>query len=189
MPLLRKRQVGGRPHDYEFSTASDGDGDIDIAVATNSIFFSIFKNNGNAQFNQKLDIETDLAATHVISAVNSDQDGSLDLIVGSPLLGELEVFNNSGAGQFTSVENINLGTLFTGLTAGDFNNDQKEDLALSVNFGIRVLINDNSGNFQIQPTLPTTGTSSLIAEDVNLDGVQDFIFLTGGEIGILFSEP
>src|ERR1051325_7245587 len=57
------------------------------------------------------------------------------------------------------------------LTAGDFNRDGKQDLAIVSSGRILLLLGRNDGSFQTPVDIAATDASDIVAGDVNRDGI------------------
>jgi hypothetical protein len=108
------------------------------------------------------------------SAVGDFNGDSKDDFVVSTVLG-LVVGLGDGAGNFR-LKSFNAGPTLGGLVAGDFNNDQKLDVAVTNGFAgtVTVIAGDGAGNLG-GPTAHAVGgnPTTVIKADFNLDGKTD----------------
>jgi hypothetical protein len=162
----------------------DGDGKPDIAVANlNGNSVNILPNTssgpGNISFGTPLVISLGTQCRSV-AAVDLDGDGKLDLVTANFGNGSVGVVRNtsSGPGNFSfaaPTATAIAGSKPSGLAVGDFNGDNKPDIA-AADFNsskVYVLLNQ-SGSLPSFTTITTAGTMQNLAEgDFNGDGITD----------------
>ena len=111
-------------------------------------------------------------------------DGKPDLAVSN--LGDLTVsiLLGNGDGTFRAQKKTSVTFGAENLTAGDFNKDGKQDLAVVSILGITILIGNGDGTFKPPPLLGTVGTRSglgnVVAADLNGDGKLDLAVANTG---------
>ena len=121
---------------------------------------SLLKNNGNGTFDdvtEKAGLMS-LHPTQTATAIDYDNDGFLDLFVGheSSAIGRhpSQLFHNNGNGTFTEVgEKLGLADLgfVKGVTSGDFNNDGRQDLYVSVKGAKNILFRNDGAKTPNKP--------------------------------------
>jgi FG-GAP-like repeat len=93
---------------------------------------------------------------------------------------DVEILLGNGNGTFQPNVKYGIGTTLTGITTGDFNNDAKLDLAVSINDTVEVgvLLGRGDGTFSQANRFSTGATgspTSIVAADFNLDGRLDLM--------------
>src|SRR5918998_984824 len=93
---------------------------------------------------------------------------------------DVEILLGLGNGTFQPNVKYPIGTSLSGITKGDFNNDAKLDIAVSItaNVEVAVLFGNGDGTFSQANRFPTNATgspTSVVAADFNLDGRQDLL--------------
>jgi hypothetical protein len=172
--------VGGRPTSivtYDFNS----DGKLDLAIANGTFAaVSILLGNGDGTFQAPVSYATG-ANAQWLAAADFDGDGKLDLAIanyGSDYSGgSVSVLLGNGDGTFQGQVQYPAGINPFGIMAGDFNHDNKIDLAVvcnNGNYGVWVLLGNGDGTFQM-PTYypsgynPRVGTIADLNRDGNLD--------------------
>lgn len=116
-----------------------------------------------------------------IAAADFNGDTKLDLVIGSKLNSQVQIYDGNGDGTFSAA----VGTTSTigppsAITINDFNGDGFPDLAvtLSTGGGPAILLNDGTGNLQAatQP-LASVQPVGVATADFNGDGLADLAFL------------
>ncbi|HLG03671.1 MAG TPA: FG-GAP-like repeat-containing protein, partial [Bacteroidia bacterium] len=77
------------------------------------------------------------------------------------------------------------------ICTSDFNDDGNTDLAFANGTlnSVSVMLGDGGGNFQIDTTIPVTGSNySIIADDLNGDGNIDIATPLGNEFSLIFGD-
>lgn len=82
-----------------------------------------------------------------------------------------QILLGNGDGTFRSGPTLPTGILF--LVSGDFNNDGKQDLAVSTANGVGIMLGNGDGTFQPASVLRKGQTGSLLVADFNGDGNLD----------------
>ena len=138
----------------------DNDGDVDVLVLRGAWMReegrhpnSLLQNNGKGVFQDVTEAAgmLSLHPTQTAAWFDFDGDGWLDVFIGNESVPgqsrhSSELFRNQGNGTFTNVarlSGVTLGAYVKGVSAGDFNNDGRPDLYVSVLGGRnRLLRND-----------------------------------------------
>ena len=139
-----------------FPADMDGDGDIDILAAKpGNPFFGggaavLYRNNGNGRFTELSPFTggpTVLVSS--IAAADLDNDGDLDVVLGSAgtRSGGVRVYRNNGSLRFTrTFDNANAPYLWD-IHLGDFNKDNRPDIIFGLGGSFdQIGIYLNSGN-------------------------------------------
>jgi hypothetical protein len=179
----------------------NGDGKVDIA-STNSLFLG----NGDGTFQTVANLGnyvTDPSANFV-AAADFNGDGKTDLAVinsncpsgaGACNPGSVSVFLGTGdflnttPGPYQPRVDYAVGPMPNMLTIGDFNGDNKPDLAVSNGAGfppasISVLPGKGDGTFQTQIQISTPGTVWIANGDFDGDGKLDVAVVTPSSVVI-----
>lgn len=160
----------------------DGDGKLDLAVVrTSGNLVNVFKGDGTGQFSDYAAPATPGGPTS-LRVRDLNGDGKSDIAVvssASETFGAqpyVTVLLNNGAGGF---DGTNYATESEGtLAVGDFNNDNKPDLAVNGGFqsNVYVLTNKGTGQFNAPVTIGVAQPSSyLTVGDFNGDTEDDII--------------
>ena len=164
----------------------DGDGVDDLAVTSNDSTVTIFLGNGDGTFTQSGNsINVGMWPASIVSA-DLNGDGTLDLAVSNMSSGTVTVLLGSGHGTFTQAANspISVGNSPSSITAGDFNQDGKPDLAVSNYYGnnTTVLLGIGDGSFTPVTTSPAAGYApyTIVSADFDGDGVPDLATANDG---------
>lgn len=168
----------------------NGDGNLDLAVsnggngATNSTV-TIFLGNGHAQFTPVAQQPTvGVFPRGMISAVDLNHDGILDLVVGNSGNGgpgSISVLLGNGDGTFRPAASLPLAASAFSLTVNDFNGDGFADIAvLESGSSVDVFTNHGDGTFPQAPAHYTAGDGalSMTAADLDNGGLPDLIAAT-----------
>jgi adhesin/invasin len=122
----------------------------------------------------------------VVAAAVADLDGD-----GAPDIAALRskvlIYRNLGIGLFSLIGEIDVGADPFLVASGDLDADGDEDLAVGVDTGIAVLLNDGSGAFTAGPRIQLAAApESLVAADFDRDRFPDLaVALTDGAIHVL----
>lgn len=170
------------PADY------DNDGDQDLFVVNRfspAIANKLFKNNGDGTFSlvTGLVFDTDLFSNcRTGSWGDIDNDGDLDLYVGTQSGATNKLYQNNGNGTFTSLTSAVAESLpASGSAFGDIDNDGDLDLIVTSFSGVAnaIYVNGGTGTFTKSSTQeilvsPIKGNVGAAFSDFDNDGFLDF---------------
>ncbi len=137
----------------------------------------VFAGNGSGSFSPMANLNS---GRFPIAAVVGDWngDGTDDIIVANNVTYGATLFVGNGDGTFGPATHIPAaaGLLATDICTGDFNHDQKPDLAIAHYSGVTVLKGDGAGNFTLYAGTGGSNLKNRVATgDVNGDGIDDII--------------
>jgi hypothetical protein len=151
----------------------DGDGKLDLANS-NGEYISLLYGVGDGTFGDRRDIFNGAGASQVIGA-DVDDDSRLDLVFVTGT-NEVWVRRNLGSRSFGDSARYPVGTKPYGVTAADFNEDGKLDLAVSNDdsHNMCVLLNTGNGTFGTATFYGGGNFPSRILDiDIDRDGHTD----------------
>jgi hypothetical protein len=157
----------------------NSDGLPDVAVVNlESSFVSVYLTGTNGTIGAPLNLSEAPGSFFGESLLAADfnGDGHVDLAVLN--YGGVNVLFGNGDGTFQAPLVYSAGnSTALAFTAGDFNNDGKPDIALSLfSLGVQILLGNGDGTFQAQPLTPFPAADelgTLVAGDLNGDGNPD----------------
>ena len=173
---------------------------------TGSNDVSIFLGKGDGTFAAAESVSVGMGPLGIVVG-DFNHDGKLDLAVANtgivdgsnkgPNGNTLAILLGNGKGGFRPASFIPVEKRPLIVVAGDFNNDQKIDLAVSNNGKGEVseLLGNGDGTFQAPRLFPVKGAASLSVADFNGDGNQDLAVTNvtetlgaGSNLAILFGD-
>ena len=167
----------------------DGDGDSDV-VNTNrtSNNISIHFNDGTGTFGAPTNIDAGIFAEWSLMAADMNNDGLMDLVVGSNVI---RVLTSNGDGTFTQQPSRPIGGSAWQLTVGDVNGDGNVDVstANAQNNNGSILLGNGDGTFQPPDlyqisTMGSGGNGFPLATDLgDVDGDGDLDWITSSFSG------
>ncbi|MFT4537076.1 MAG: hypothetical protein ACI9P5_004455 [Saprospiraceae bacterium] len=147
---------------------------------------------------QNIDLQEDTTASNLYDSRQGscalgdiDNDGDLDLIITGPDAGlandKTTLYSNDGQGNFTEIigTGLSIWSEFSDIAFADVDGDGDQDLLItgrdgSPNFYANFYLNDGSGNFTLDPSVPFEPSieGDVEFEDVDNDGDPD-LFMCG----------
>ncbi len=181
----------------------DKDGKLDLAVLEGgNTVVDILRGNGDGTFTEAsgspMTVETDLftvALGDPIVAGDFDGDGNPDLAVTNGSSGDVTILLGKGDGTFGPAPSSPgfVGTNILSAAVGDFNGDNKLELAVANGNSLTILLGNGDGTFTATASPPATGTqpSRVGVGDFNGDGRLDFATPNEGDgtVSILLQQP
>ena len=170
----------------------NGDGILDLVTedyVTGDA--TVLLGNGDGTFTAK---DTFAAAggfaSTVIVVADFNGDGIPDLAFGylDGSSQNVPVFLGNGDGTFTSKSTPGLGSPVDGLTAGDFNGDGVQDLAVSNGSDVTVLLGNGDGTFTTQLPPAPNGGGAIAVGDFNGDGIPDLVAALNNSVTALLNQ-
>lgn len=162
------------------------DGNIDVAVFATSAVIEIHLGDGLGGFTLSSSLARSGTYAEYSAAVDINSDGRLDIITVNcdyVPTDSVDVFTGNSDGTFNAPVSYPVGTCGGSLQIGDFNGDNRPDIAVAVyaDQNITILFNDGDGLFgNVTPNnVMSTGASfpwGLIALDANQDRKLDLLF-------------
>ena len=172
--------VGKRPRGIAVGDFN-GDQIPDIAVTNNETDdVTILIGRGDGTFIEGEPIKLDQRSPLFVSAGDYNQDGKTDLLILSRF-DHLILYLGNGDGTFRFYKVFNADDTPTALVTGDFNRDQKLDLAVANNgpmkSGLQIFLGDGQGNFTAGFKYEARNYRPLAvaAGDLNNDGKTDLV--------------
>jgi hypothetical protein len=177
----------------------NGDGAPDLVVADQlASVASVLLNLGGAVFNVRADYATP-ATLSQIALGDLNGDGVPDVVTTAatlPSIGidgsgdSVSVLLNSGGFLFAPAVSYPTGNVPFSVALGDFNGDEKLDIA-TVNYSdatVSVLLNKGDGTFAPKTIVPVPhAPGSIVAADFNRDGRADLAVVSPSGLTLLFA--
>lgn len=174
----------------------DGDGDLDILnCATNDDLIVWYENtDGEGAFGSEIYLASEPTEFGSVYPVDLDDDGDLDVFAKSFLDGELAWYENDGEGNFEPVQNIDSELDFPGsLHFTDIDGDGDLDFLLAITGENSIVCYENTDG---QGTFGSTwmitdqlnGPRSIDSDDIDGDGIMDFLAISYNDNRILWFE-
>lgn len=170
--------VGGQPRGIAVLDA-DGDGDIDV-VNTNrdNSSLSLLLNDGTGTMGAPFFFGSGTAGEWALAAGDMNEDGILDLVVGTRNREEIDIYLGNGNGGFTRESSQSSGGATWVVNVGDLNGDGHEDVAAanSTSNNAAILLGDGTGQLgPPQIVVPDPFPLSTDLGDLDGDGDLDWI--------------
>ncbi len=171
------------------------DGKMDVAVAdqctpnincdASAGSISVFLGNGNATFQNAVDLSTGGENPVWIVSADFNKDGNLDLAISAAGDCTVKVLLGNGNGTFNSPLSTSLPACGNGMfVAADFNNDGVMDVAVVEPNAFALLLGNGDGTFQPGVSTASTGAEGLVAADFNKDENFDLAVSEGQGVNI-----
>lgn len=201
-----------KPHvDYETQPGPalglgdfNGDGNSDVTIASEKCLgtfpqcaignLSIILGRGDGTFPGQNYLAPSRATA--LTAADFNDDGNLDLAVGNENQqnnNTLSVLLNQGNGAFQPHTDYAAGSGTSSVVSGDFNHDERQDVAVA-NFNdntVSVLLGNGNGTLQSRVDYATGAQpQTLLVDDFNHDGILDLVTVPylGSSISILLGK-
>jgi len=160
----------------------DLDGQLDVVIGRANgappLSLTVLFNQGGGFLGGRVDFGTNLFAADLLTS-DLDGDGDRDLVVSSYTYNSVEVFENLGAGQFSTPIRYRVGGNNVSLIqAADVDADGDVDVAalLGTTGAMKVLVNTGNGAFETEPRIDALGSVvSIDSGDLDGDGLEDLL--------------
>jgi hypothetical protein len=170
----------------------DGDGNPDLLLSGGQNLIVFATGDGAGGFSKGPTVPGVFGTPRFFAVGDFDGDGRLDFVVlaqNDLLQSAVTTYLGDGHGDFTR---IGFGQVVGGpdalaFVAGDFNNDGRQDVAVSVGGGVSILFGDGAGQFPTNYHRSLTGTASLAVGDFNGDQRTD-LAIGSDSIVVLLSD-
>lgn len=176
---VQNLDVGARPHGVA-ALDVDGDGDLDLVVASeNGAMLTLYTNDGTGTLGNRVDFaDDDGDCKYALGAGDMNEDGILDLVVGTCTDERILVLAGNGDGTFTETESIDSGGYSWKLTLGDVDGDGHLDVAQANGYDNNGAILRGSGDGTLEPAelypIGGSGVGSSLG-DIDGDGDLDWV--------------
>lgn len=156
----------------------DLDGNVDLVVANFGPKLEVLFGSGDGRFDRRRQLLQAGPVTHGVAVGDFNGDGHLDIAT-SDFAESGRIFLGLGNGAFSAPSIFGERGLMVGITAGDWNRDGRDDLALATDDpnSVEVLLARPDGTVKVVGgNFPVDGTPfSLAAADFDGDGRQDVL--------------
>jgi hypothetical protein len=183
------RQFVGAPNSTSVVAVDlNGDGNLDAVLTDSSGSVYTFLGNGDGTFQTSRQFSTGTGFNPIsIVAADFNGDGKMDVVVGDQgcasgcSMFTVTLMLGNGDGTLGTPKHINIPSLPYALAVGDFNKDNKKDLAVMVASDVVILLGDGDGTFQppLSNSLSSGAQGGIAIADLNRDGNQDIVVGTG----------
>ncbi|MEM8483941.1 MAG: FG-GAP-like repeat-containing protein [Bacteroidota bacterium] len=162
----------------------DGDTMMDIVTTNRSGVrgtgtISLLRNNGSGSFTAPVNIETGSSGETACASADANNDGILDVFIGTYTGNELLLYLGDGQGNVVFSEKVSVGARPWMLAAGDVNGDGFADVVSSNtgNATVSVVLGNGDGTLQ-EAANYETGVFPLALDLGDLDGDGDLDLVT-----------
>lgn len=177
----------------------DGDGDLDAVVIGGPNQIVVMLSDGSATFSQgptsfAASLGEGSARQGPIAIADIDDDGDVDVAVGSDENTSVIIYKNDGAGNLTEVDGIGLqGEFVNNVIFADIDGDGDFDVlseGAEDSAAVTIGLNDGTGEFTENQIVPPIGFDSesiigLAVGDIDDDGDLDIAFTLGDANDVL----
>lgn len=166
-------------------TAADfnGDNKVDIGAVSAGNEIEIHLGDGAGNFAYSSTLVRSGTYAEFVRTADLNGDGNLDIVTANcdGAGDKVDVFNGIGDGSFAAVVSYSIGGCGGGIQIGDYNGDDKQDIAVTVynDNQVKILFNDGDGLFEnVTPTyvIATNRPWGLVSFDSNGDLKLDLLF-------------
>jgi len=171
-----------------FVTTGDFNGDrkVDLLAAFSSgncLYVSVFPGNGDGTFQPTPINSTTLYSPSATAVGDFNGDGKLDVAIAEQFgtISQVEIMLGNGDGTFSSSQTYPTNSFPTAITAADFRNDGKQDLAVACLYGATtILLGNGDGTFTRGQDVAAYDSAWIISADFNGDGRPDLAITAQG---------
>ncbi len=142
-------------------------------------------------FAPRVDIPSGGTRPAYLAVADFNGDGHPDIAVSNTISNTISVFLGKGDGSFSApvITPVTISNNLGAIVAGDFNEDQKQDLVVATvsGFQVTILLSGNGdGTFTQQPAMPNSfGFLRAVAVDVNNDHHLDLVLAGDGSCDVV----
>lgn len=154
----------------------NGDGKQDLATSSGPASVSVLLGNGTGGFGATASFGTGTTPESV-RVGDFNGDGKQDLVTANANFSShnVSILLGNGTGGFSAAANFVVGFQPRSVAVGDFNGDNKQDLAVAneLSDSVSVLLGDGAGGFGTAVDYAAVTPNQLVVGDFNGDGKQD----------------